>query len=106
MKVFAIVAVGLMLAAPLAGCTMSQEIKHQCQAMGFEPGSDKMTDCQMRLTEAAMSAPQGGAPLIMPPPVNFQPLTVHQPMRLPQPTRIQANCTSYQMGIYTNMNCH
>lgn len=89
-------------ALALSGCTMSQEVKNQCLAMGFEPGSEKMADCQMRLTEAAMSSPRygGGAP-IMPPPVTFQPLQMPQ-----QPQRLRANCTSYSTGMYVNTNCY
>lgn len=93
-------------ALALAGCTMSQEVRGQCLAMGFEPGSDKLADCQMRLTEAAMSSPRygGGAP-IMPPPVTFQPLQM--PQRYGSPTvRVQANCSSYGMGRYVNTNCY
>lgn len=91
-------------ALALSGCTMSQEVKNQCLAMGFEPGSEKMADCQMRLTEAAMSSPRygGGAP-IMPPPVTFQPVEIYQRQ---QPVRVQANCSSYNVGGYTNTNCY
>lgn len=102
MRLLAIVAAGLVIAIPLAGCTVSQEIKNQCLAMGFEPGSDKLADCQMRLTEARMMSKGGGAAPIVPPPVTFQPLEM--PQR--QTVRVQANCTSYNVGGYTNVNCY
>lgn len=93
----------LALAAGLAGCTMSQEVRNQCKAMGLEPGSDRMADCQMRLTEAAMQSPEyggSGAP-IMPPPVNFQPLP--SPQR--PVVRVQTNCTTTAVGNMASTNC-
>ncbi|RYE71767.1 MAG: hypothetical protein EOO81_05110 [Oxalobacteraceae bacterium] len=92
------------LALGLGGCTMSQEVRGQCEAMGFEAGSDKMAECQMRLTEAAMSSPKyggsGSAP-VTPPPVAFQPL------QMPQPApRLRANCTTTAMGNTATTNCY
>lgn len=86
----------------LGGCTVSQEIKNQCLAMGFEPGSDRMADCQLRLTEAAMSNRGGGAPM-MPPAVESTPLPMPQRS---QTVRVQASCSTYQMGNYQNTNCY
>lgn len=93
----------LAVAAVLVGCTMSQEVKNQCKAMGFQPGSEQMANCQMRLTEAAMASPQyGGGSPTMPPPVNSQPL----PMPQRPVVRVQTNCTTTAYGNMANTNCH
>jgi hypothetical protein len=89
----------------LAGCTVSQEIKNQCLAMGLQPGTDKFVDCQMRLTEASMSAQGGGGAPIMPPTVNFQPLPMPQRYG-PQTVNVQANCTTTGYGNMTNTVCN
>lgn len=95
------------IAVALAGCTMSQEVKNQCLAMGFQQGSEQMANCQMRLTEAAMASPQYGgqsAP-ILPPQVSTQPLPM--PQRYGSPAvRVQTNCTTTAYGNMANTNCY
>lgn len=98
----------------LAGCsttsqpqpTMDETIAAKCTAFGFKAGTDQFANCQLQLTQAMISSrPSGGAPLIVPPSVNFEPLPMPQSYGT-QRVQVQANCTSYGTGMFVNTSCY
>lgn len=103
---FGIVSAALLLSGcTTAGTQMSrqQQIENRCIEMGFKVGSQDMANCQLQLTQTAMSA--APMPMMMPPTVDFQPMAMPQRYGT-QTVRVQANCSSYGMGGYVNTNCY
>lgn len=101
----------------LAGCTTTTQpeyshraaVHNKCLELNFVTGTPEFDKCYSALIGSpigtATPPAYRGAPAMMPPPVTFQPLPMPQRYGTPN-IRVQANCTTYQTGMYTNTNCY